>query len=96
MSEKHATLKDIAACISAHLKRIEADPKLNKFKHSTPEQASGHFTPFWLARCWGSGRGVGILYVGYQSPTTLTRRQAERYLAWLDAGNVGKHWQVRD
>jgi hypothetical protein len=34
-----------------------------------------------------------VKYVDFQGDTSLTRERAERYLEWLDAGNVGTVWQ---
>lgn len=41
---------------------------------------------------WSSGRWVYIQYERYKAISHLSRTEAEKYLAWLDAGNVGKHF----
>ena len=47
-----------------------------------------------VARAFVAGRYIGICYVNYQGHSNVTRADAERYLEWLDAGNVGKHHQA--
>jgi hypothetical protein len=34
------------------------------------------------------------VYISHQGECFLKRAEAEKYLAWLDAGNVGKHYGV--
>jgi hypothetical protein len=85
MTPQTPKLAEIAAWLDAHLKRFEADPKVNV------QHPSG-VTPFYEACAWASGRWVGIRYVGYQSNWNLTKPQALAYLEWLDAGGVGKHF----
>ena len=86
------TCKEIAARIDAHLKRFEADPEINAID---PRYGT---SPFWRAfaqvKQGTRGAGVRIKYVGYQIERTICKADAERYLAWLDAGNVGKHWEA--
>lgn len=79
-------LDDIAKRITAHLKRFEADPKIN-----APD-AKYHTTPYHWPQAWRAGNRIGIRYVSYQTDSYLRAADAENYLAWLDAGNVGKHW----
>lgn len=82
-------LDEIAARISAHLKRFEKDPKINV----TVGGSSGVRTYYntSAARC---GSRVGVCYVSYQGWTNLKKADAEAYLAWLDAGNVGRHYEA--
>ncbi len=82
------TLTDIAARISAHLTRFERDPKINPLdkQYGTYQYRS--------AGAYRAGRYVNVRYVSYQGDTTLTREVAMRYLAWLDAGNVGSHFKM--
>jgi len=50
--------------------------------------------PYYGAGAWYSGGSkLGVRYISYQSQTFLTRSEAEAYLAWLDAGNVGRHYR---
>ena len=81
-------LRDVAAAISAHLKRFEKDPEINK-----PREI-GKLHPYYNAYAWDAGRWVAIKYVSFQGYHNLTKDEAVRYLAWLDAGNVGKHQLV--
>lgn len=84
-------ITEIAAGINAHLRRFENDPEINKYPPTaTREQDKLH--PYFRAGSWASGRYVGVVYVSYQGPTSLTKTEAETYLAWLDAGNVGRHY----
>ncbi len=41
-----------------------------------------------------SGRGIRVVYRGFQGGVRFTREQAEQYLEWLDAGNFGRHWKM--
>jgi hypothetical protein len=79
---------DIAKKIRAHLQRFEADPIINA------ENKPGGLTPYFHANAWDAGRYVAVRYVSFQGTTHLSKADAERYLAWLDAGNVGKHYEV--
>ncbi len=82
-------LVEIAERISAHLKRIERDKALN------PTSNGGMGTrPYFEAYAWRAGKYVIVRYVSYQGSTSLRHAEALRYLTWLDAGNVGKHWAM--
>jgi hypothetical protein len=82
-------LGEVADRIYSHLKRIESDPILN------PRIGGKNGTPvYWNVNARAAGSRVGITYVSYQGERTLTKQEALAYLAWLDAGNVGKHWKV--
>lgn len=76
------TVKEIAARIDAHLKRVEADP-----------DARRRFN-FRGASARAAGAWVRIHYATYYHVWSLRKAEAERYLAWLDAGNVGLHFGV--
>ncbi len=82
-------LQEIATRIHAYLKRFEHDPKIN-----VPDRGST-IHPYYWARAWAAGSRVGVVYVTFQGPTYLTKGEAERYLAWLDAGNVGSHYEAK-
>lgn len=92
MSKPVMTLQEIAAQIDAHLTRFERDPKTN------PVDPKYHTMPFYCASAHAPPRArtVAVVYVAYQGDRKLDREQAERYLAWLDAGNVGTHRQIPD
>ena len=80
---------EIAARIGAYLQRFERDPKINV------RDAKYDTTPYYVARAgYNGGARIWVCYVTYQGRSTLTRDEAERYLAWLDAGNVGRHYEA--
>lgn len=81
-------MKELAARIYAHLKRFEADPVINA------ERPNGSGVPYFRANAYyPGGARIGVVYVSYQGARSLTRDEAEAYLAWLDAGHVGTHFQ---
>ena len=88
---KKPTLDDIASRINTYLKKFESDKKINK-KGKTV--GGMKLSRYWQAFAVRSGRFVSVTYIAYQGPSHLTRQEAEKYLAWLDAGNVGTHYQV--
>ena len=77
-------LKDIAARISAHLRRLEAN------KDTNPVSSGGTSKFYQAGACQGS-KYVRIKYVSYQYTWSLERAEAERYLAALDSGFTGRH-----
>lgn len=89
MADKKPTLTQIADRIRAHLMRFEVNPAINE------QHPISGARPYCWANAYRARRGrcVAVVYLSYQGETTLTRERAERYLAWLDAGNVGKHWE---
>jgi hypothetical protein len=78
-------LTEIARRIDAYLKRFEADPAINILT------CRRYIHPYWKAGAYQTGRYVGIKYVSFQGAFNLTREEAEKYLDWLDAGNIGRH-----
>lgn len=88
MAERTRRMKDVAAAINVYLKRFEADTKVNSFPDGRKTK------PFYFAQAWAAGRYVGIMYVNYQGSTFLKREDAEKYLAFLDGGGIGKHWRA--
>lgn len=76
-------LSELADRIHDHLRRFENDPKINK-----------EGDRYFHSGAFRAGRFVGVRYVSYQCQHNLTRLEAIKYLEWLDAGNVGKHWKV--
>ena len=86
MSETRLTLTELASRIAAHLKRFERDPEINEQR--------GHGRPYYHAGAYRGGSRVMVSYVTYQGRSSLKRDEAERYLAWLDAGNVGRHYEA--
>lgn len=83
------SMKQIAGRIDAHLRRIEADPKLNKRLWPGKD-----FRLLFMSGCCAGGSRISVCYVSYQGRSSLTRDEATRYLAWLDAGNVGRHQEA--
>ena len=81
-------LAEIAGGINAHLKRFEADPKIN------PPAENDGFRPYYYASAGVAGRWIDITYILFQGWSHLSKADAWRYLAWLDAGNVGRHWEA--
>lgn len=81
--EKTMKLGEIASRIRAHLERIE-----------TSRKGQGLHTEWYMASAWVAGSRVGVRYVSYQITTYLTKSDATEYLAWLDAGNEGKHYKA--
>ena len=92
------SVKKLAAEIDGYLRRFEADPVINaKVTHTTyGETRSGTITvlPYYQAGAVANGRWVSIAYVSYQGRDNLKREDASRYLEWLRAGNIGKHWEA--
>ena len=89
------TNKEIAERISAHLKRFEADPAINVETSRGPNTPPGKgLRAFFNARARVAGARVGVTYISYQNSTNLKKVEAEKYLAWLDAGNVGRHYEA--
>lgn len=87
-----AILKRLARGINAHLKRFEADPKLNP---DSKGEKGGGLKPYYNAGAsYEKGRFIQVVYVSYQGSRSLDRDQATRYLAWLDSGKVGKFWEM--
>ena len=80
-------LKEIASRIDAALDRIEKDPVLNQRKNG-----KGAF--LFSSGAIAVGRYVQICYVSYQGRNNLTKDEALQYLAWLEAGNVGRHYEA--
>lgn len=92
-------LDEIATRITTHLSRIEADVILNPPRRFDRDlgrwvEGDGGTRRLWLARAQRAGSRVRVSYVSYQSAANLTRAEALAYLAWLDAGNVGTHYEM--
>ncbi len=81
-------LAEIAKRISVHLKRFEADSEINKVGQGR------RLKPYYFANTYVGGSRVCVRYVSFQGTSTLTKAEALRYLAWLDAGNVGSHYMM--
>lgn len=78
-----------AGAIRQHLKRIEDDDELN------PLPVEGGGRRFWHTDAHRSGSYVRVQYISYEGSMTINRETAERYLKWLEAGNVGSHFTMQ-
>ncbi len=81
------TLIELAYRIQVHLRHMAADPRINSVN-------SDGLRPFYFPYASRCGSRVEIRYVTYQVSSKLTRENAEAYLAWLDAGNRGCHYDM--
>ena len=52
------------------------------------------FEPYYGARAWAGGRWVYVAYSPSLFDSHLSKADAERYLDWLNAGNIGRHWEA--
>ncbi len=84
------TLTEIAARINAHLVRFERSKTINA-PFRSGESTLSHYYYAGAAR---AGSYVSVCYVSYQGHTCLNRSEAERYLAKLDGGFVGRHFEA--
>lgn len=84
---KKIKLSEIAARINAHLQRFECDKTINE------PYGEHKCVSYYNANSWASGNRVGVRYISFQGETYLPRAKALAYLEWLDAGNVGRHYE---
>lgn len=70
------TLREIASAIDRHLKRLEALGLIGL----------DHAGAYYMG-----GARIRLTYESRKGGTTLSRTKAEAYLAWLEAGHVGRH-----
>jgi len=96
---KPIALTVLAGRIGEHLRRFERDPKINRRRRYDRETGKWHDDPqgtgdYYMANAYSNGRRVSVVYISYQGGSKLTRAEAMVYLAWLDAGNVGKHFEM--
>jgi hypothetical protein len=83
-------LDDLAQRIREHLERLEADKEWNRWTDPT-----GTPRPrLWRSGACRSGSRVSVAYISYQGSCTMTRDEAVRYLAALDAGFRGRHFEA--
>ena len=89
---KRPTLAVLATRIGVHLERMERDPMIN----AALDIGTSKLHPFWRAHVEARGNRIFVQYqdLPFRSESSITREKAEKYLAWLDAGNNGKHWEV--
>lgn len=84
------TVQEIGERIHRHLKRFEADPKINVDR--SPGKTGLH--DYYQANAAGFRGRVGVVYIAYQGASHLSKADALKYLVWLDAGNVGRHFEA--
>lgn len=87
MKTPEVKLKELAERIGAHLRRFADDPVLSR-------GAWGKSARFWSPYCGVAGRFVVVRYVSYQGNINITKAEATAYLAKLDAGYVGRHFEA--
>jgi hypothetical protein len=85
--DKPMKLAELAGRIRSHLVRFEHDYTVNVSR-------DGKRKLFWSAGASSSGNRVFCTYVAYQGASSLTRDEAVRYLAKLDEGFVGRHFEA--
>lgn len=83
------TTKEIAARINEYLRRFENDPEISNYEHDG--RTLKRYFNSWAN---SAGRWVNVTYISYQGRVSLTKNEALRYLKWLDAGNVGRHYEA--
>ncbi len=76
-------LEESAQRILAHLQRFEADPTIDARAAS-----------YYCVNAYVAGSRIGVTYVSFQGRSCLTKAEALAYLAWLDAGHVGRHYEA--
>ncbi len=80
-------LDDVASRIAAHLDRLEKDKAWNV-------RGDRGALRLWCSHAFRAGRYVAVRYISYQGTTNLTRDEALRYLAALDGGFKGRHFEA--
>lgn len=85
------TFTEIADRINDYLHRFETDPVINAPRDGKP----GGLVPYWHAHArYTRGPKMYVQYISYQGDSKLSKDEAIAYLAWLDAGNVGRHFEA--
>lgn len=87
---KQITLINIACDIAAHLKRFAGDLRINR-PVSIASDPTTLQSPYMFTSVSSQRGSVWVVYDNMRGGHRLTRAEAEAYLAWLDAGNVGTH-----
>ena len=88
---KRRTNEELAQRISAYLSKWEADRGgVNK----SLDGKAGGLRWYYNAGAHAAGRYVRICYVSYQGSRALTKDEAELYLAALDDGFIGTHYEA--
>lgn len=87
-------LKEIADRISVHLKAMEKERPTKRWTDDKGKERE--MTLYYCATARPAGGRIAISYISYQHTSHLKKADAERYLAWLDAGNKGKHYAITE
>ena len=74
--------------------QLLADPKVADREWTDGQGKTRSSVLYWNPTSYRGGSRVMVKYVAYQYQSSLTRDEAERYLAWLNAGNVGRHYEA--
>lgn len=94
---KRSTMGQLAARINAHLRRFEHDPAINvevSCDASYTKPGKGLHSFYNAGACYPGGARLRVVYISYQGGANLTRDEAMRYLAKLDSGFVGRHFEA--
>jgi hypothetical protein len=96
---KTAIAHELAQRIDVHLKRFEKDPTINPGKRFDkqvnkwmPDKRGVH--DYYGAGARNDRHRVRVSYITYHDGAHLSIEEAQKYLAWLDAGNVGRHFEA--
>jgi hypothetical protein len=87
-------LQETAARINVHLKRLEADGRWNR--HTWTDRHGTQRTQHRLYNAsagYHGGSRITLIYVSYQGQIHISKAEALAYLAWLDAGGRGSHFE---
>lgn len=87
------TLTDLANRINAHLRRFERRESKRIAGLPYDERMEAPRDYFHAGAC-RSVDYVLVQYISDQGSSTIDRREALHYLAWLDAGNEGRHYEA--
>lgn len=86
----HLSMTEIAERINAHLRRLE----VAEWKRRTAEGTVNELgASFYYAGASRQGNRVSVRYITYQGSDNLTREEALHYLAGLNAGFEGRHFE---
>ncbi len=88
------TLIDLAADINHYLRSFAADLHINKPVPMESDPATLR-PPYQFTSVCRIRGGVSVTYDPIYGQHRLPRVEAEHYLAWLEAGNVGKHSDMK-
>lgn len=86
------TAAEIAERINVHLKTAEADREWNEYDHRGMILSKLYHAHASAGKS-KTAKYVHVVYVSYQGRTRLSKADAESFLAWLDEGNRGTHYQ---